>query len=85
MAHGVVGHGVGVHQGGSSMAQELAVPILPGVIQRLQQSGSTVDIVSLGAECLRHLRVNGEERWPLLCMLSPVPAPNQCQINRNEI
>lgn len=75
-----VGLGVGVEKGGCSMAQQLAVPIRPVVIQSLQKSGGAVDVTSFRTECLRDLGVDGEERGPLVGMFSPVPANHKQQL-----
>jgi hypothetical protein len=75
-----VGLGVGVEKGGCSMAQQLAVPIRPVVIQSLQKSGGAVDVTSFRSECLGDLCVDGEERGPLVGMFSPVPANHKQQL-----
>lgn len=80
VAECVVGLGVGVEKGGCSMAQQLAVPISPVVIQSLQKSGGAIDVAGFCSECLGHLCVDGEERGPLFGMFSPVPANHQQQL-----
>ena len=61
MAEPVVGHGVGVHQRRSAVAEQLAIPIRPGIIQCLQECCGAVDLTGLQSKCLRYLRVDGEE------------------------
>ena len=77
MAECKVGLGVRVEKGGCSMAQQLAVPIRPVVIQSLQKSSGAVDVTSFRSECLRNLCVDREERGPLIWVFSPVPANHQ--------
>ena len=73
MAKTVVGHGVGVHQRCSAVAEQLTVTIRSVVIQCLKESCGAVDVTSPQSKCLRNLRVDGEERWPFLCVLRPIP------------
>lgn len=79
MAKAIAGHGVRVHESGSSMAEQLAVAVVSVVKQRLEQSSSAVDIACLRSEGLRDLCVHVEERRPRLRVLRPIPAQNEGQ------
>lgn len=71
----VVGHGVRVQQSRCAMAEQLAVPISSVVIESLEERGGAIDFPGLGSKCLRYLRVDVEERWPLIRVLRPIPKP----------
>lgn len=72
------GLGVGVQQGGNSMAQKLAVRILPHVQQRLEHSGGAeYDLEILlqvdSYKGFANMSVDLQLRWPLRDVCGPVP------------